>query len=54
MRSRAKNSKITTDTILMDEIIDLIAKIEMKAKLIQQYAYEKEAMEKKLLRIWKR
>lgn len=32
----------------MDEITDLIAKIEMKAKLIQQYTYEKEAMEKKL------
>lgn len=32
----------------MDEIIDLIAKIEMKAKLIQQYTYEKEAMERKL------
>lgn len=32
----------------MDEIIDLIAKIEHKEKLIRQFTLEKEAMEKKL------
>lgn len=31
-----------------DELIDLIAKIEAKAKQIEQYTYEKEAMEKRL------
>lgn len=31
-----------------DELIDLIAKIEQKAKLIEQFTYEKNAMEKKL------
>lgn len=29
-------------------MIELIAKIELKKKLIEQYTYEKEAMEKKL------
>lgn len=38
----------------MNEIIDLIDKIEYKAKLIQQYTYEKEAMEKKLYALAKK
>ncbi len=34
--------------MVMEEMLDLIEKIELKVKLIERYTMEKEAMEKKL------